>query len=208
MRPIGSWPARPLVPAFAGDTVTVGAWLDAQLGLLRDAHRRGDPVAGHLLRGTGVARGTAEEALAADLETDTARQAIAKDHGYADWAAAGEHARDPVDLRFEAAANAVQWGELDALRGLLDATPELVRARSPFPHGATLLHHVAANGIEVERQLQSPSNAVQVMRLLLERGAEPDAVCTIYSARDTTLGLLVSSAIPARARSRPSSSRS
>lgn len=74
-----------------------------------------------------------------------------------------------------------------------------MRARSPFPHGATLLHHVAANGIEVERQLQSPSNAVQVMRLLLERGAEPDAVCTIYSAQDTTLGLLVSSAIPARA---------
>jgi hypothetical protein len=32
------------------------------------------------------------------------------------------------------------------------------------------LHHVAANGIEVERQLQSPPNATQVMRLLLDRG--------------------------------------
>lgn len=62
-----------------------------------------------------------------------------------------------------------------------------------------LLHHVAANGIEVERQLQSPPHAVQIMCLLLERGAEPDALCTIYCDHDTTLGLLVSSAIPATA---------
>lgn len=82
------------------------------------------------------------------------------------------------------------------MRELLDADPELVRARSPFPHHATLLHHVAANGIEVERQLQSPPNAVEIMRLLLDRGAEPDAVCQIYGGRDTTLGLLVSSCVP------------
>jgi hypothetical protein len=44
---------------------------------------------------------------------------------------------------------------------------------SPFPHRQTLLHHVAANGIEVERQLRSPANAVDVLRLLIERGADP-----------------------------------
>ncbi len=42
-----------------------------------------------------------------------------------------------------------------------------------------LLHHVAANGIEVERQLQTPPNAVEIMRLLLEHGADPDAVCDV-----------------------------
>ncbi len=62
-----------------------------------------------------------------------------------------------------------------------------------------MLHHVAANGIEVERQLQSPPNATQIMRLLLERGAEPDALCTIYGNHDTALDLLVSSAVPATA---------
>jgi hypothetical protein len=108
--------------------VTAGAWLSAQLDLLRDAHRRGDPVAAHLLRGTGVAGGTAEEALAAVLEADTARQVIANDHRYPDWATAVAHSDDVVDLRFEAAADAIQWGGLDALRELLDATPELVRA--------------------------------------------------------------------------------
>lgn len=194
---MGGFAVRPLVPAFDGDVVPVGTLLDAQVELLRESHRRGDRVAGHLLRGTGVFDGTAEEAVAADLKPDTARRAIAKDHGYKDWAAVAGHSHDAVDLGFEAAADAVQWGELDSLRALLDARPELVKIRSPFPHRATLLHHVAANGIEVERQLQSPPNAVAIMRLLLERGAQPDAVCTIYSSHDTTLGLLVSSAIPA-----------
>jgi hypothetical protein len=125
--------------------------------------------------------------------------AIARDHRFADWPATREHAAEPVDLRFEAAADAIQWGELDALRARLDAMPELVWMRSPFPHRATLLHHVAANGIEVERQLQSPANAVQITRLLLERGAEPDAICTVYGEHDTTMGLLVSSSVPAAA---------
>lgn len=102
---------------------------------------------------------------------------------------------------FARPADAIQWGETDVLRGLLDADPALVSARSPFPHEAMLLHHVAANGIEVERQLQSPPNAPEIMRLLLERGAEPDAVCRTYGggANQTTLYLLVSSVHPATA---------
>ncbi len=73
--------------------------------------------------------------------------------------------------------------------------------RSPFAHRATLLHHVAANGIEVERQLQSPPVAAAIARLLLERGAEPDASCELYGggAGATTLCLIVSSAPPAAA---------
>ena len=70
-----------------------------------------------------------------------------------------------------------------------------------FPHRATLLHHVAANGIEVERQLQSPPNAAEIMRLLLQRGAEPDALCDTYGGGPgaTTMCLLVSSCVPAEA---------
>jgi ankyrin repeat protein len=58
---------------------------------------------------------------------------------------------------------------------------------------------VAANGIEVERQLQSPPNATDIARLLLERGSEPDASCETYGGgrSQTTLCLLVSSAGPA-----------
>jgi hypothetical protein len=186
---------HPLVPAFDGAAVPLGEVLDRQVELLRDAHRAGQPVAAELLRGTGTAPPGPE------LTLEVARLAIARDHGYADWAAAREQAEIMVDTRFEAAADAIQWGGLATLYDLLGAYPALVRMRSPFPHHATLLHHVAANGIEVERQLQSPPNAPAIMRLLLERGAEPDALCDTYGGgrTQTTLVLLVSSCVPAAA---------
>lgn len=97
--------------------------------------------------------------------------------------------------------DAVHWGELDRLRGLLEDDPRLVARRSSAAHHATLLHYVAANGVERERQLQSPANAPEIARLLLERGAEPDALCDTYDGghAQTTLCLLVSSVHPADA---------
>jgi hypothetical protein len=190
----------PLVPAFAGPAVTVGDVLDRQVELLREAHRGGESAAAEVLRGTEAVT-AATEFAGSELPLEIARLAIARDHGYESWPAAREHADDAVDTRFEAAADAIQWGELEPLGDLLDSCPSLVSMRSPFPHHATLLHHVAANGIEVERQLQSPPNAPAIVRLLLERGAEPDAVCDLYGGGRgaTTLGLLVSSAVPAAA---------
>ena len=192
---------RPLVPAVEAPLVSVGVWLERQVALLMEAHGNGERVAARLLRGTGVLQGAEEELLLARLEVEIAREAIARDHGYAGWVDAVVHFGEPVDTRFEAAADAIQWGELETLRKLLAAHPQLVRMRSPFVHRATLLHHVAANGIEVERQLQSPSNAVEIMRVLLERGAQPDALCDTYGGGrgQTTLYLLVSSAHPAAA---------
>jgi hypothetical protein len=186
---------------FDGQAVSLGEVLDRQVELLRQAYRDGDPVAAAVLRGTGCVRGTGEELAGPELTLEMARLAIARDHGYPGWAAAREHAGIMVDTRFEAAADAIQWGELAALRDLLDAYPPLISMRSPFAHHATLLHHVAANGIEVERQLQSPPDAPAIMRLLLERGAEPDALCDTYDGghRQTTMCLLVSSCVPAAA---------
>lgn len=191
--------SRPLVPAFAGQAVPLGEVLDRQVELLRAGYRSSDPAAAELLRATAV--GLDPGPPGAELSLETARLAIACDHGYASWPDAREHAQDAVDTRFEAAADAIQWGELQALRNLLDEDPSLVSMRSPYPHHATLLHHVAANGIEVERQLQSPPNAPAIMHLLLERGAAPDAVCDLYGGGPgaTTLNLLVSSSVPAAA---------
>lgn len=76
---------------------------------------------------------------------------------------------------FASAALAVVDGDLEGLSVLLGDHPGLVLERSRDDFGATLLHHVAANGIADELQ-RTPGNAVDVARLLLGRGADPDAL--------------------------------
>jgi hypothetical protein len=96
---------------------------------------------------------------------------------------------------FSQATAAVTTGDEPALHALLESHPGLIYERSPLPHHATLLHYVAANGVEVQR---SPANAPAIARILLEAGAEADAVAPIYetSAGDTTLCMTVTSVHP------------
>ena len=114
--------------------------------------------------------------------------------------AAGAVEREDLTSRFESAAEAVVSGKEEQLLQLLEEEPTLVTARSPRPHRSTLLHYVAANGIETERQ-KTPPNAVAIGRILLDAGAEPDALCATYGGgpAQTTLALLVSSGWPAQA---------
>jgi ankyrin repeat protein len=55
-----------------------------------------------------------------------------------------------------------------------------------------------ANGIETSRQWQSPKNAVEIARILIDAGSEVDVTCDAYGGC-TAMGLLVSSAHPAEA---------
>ena len=105
---------------------------------------------------------------------------------------------DNAVQRFETAVEAVVDGASDLLRPVLRDDPELVRARSTRLHRATLLHYVAANGVEQHRQ-RTPANAVEVARILLEAGAEVDALATAYGGECATMSLLVSSSHPAHA---------
>ena len=99
--------------------------------------------------------------------------------------------------RFEAAIDAVIDGDVDTLAALLRQDPALATARSPREHGATLLHYVAANGVEDERQ-RTPPNAVDVARMLVDAGADPNATAEFYGgeAGSTALVGLVSSGHP------------
>jgi ankyrin repeat protein len=133
-----------------------------------------------------------------------AQHLIAQAHGYDTWAAL---AREIEGLRadlgqsdFERAADAVVSGDLATLDALLAKNPGLVHERSARKHRATLLHYVAANGVEDFRQ-KTPPNAVDVARRLLDAGAEVDALADTYSKDEyqTTLNLLVSSTHPAEA---------
>ena len=150
------------------------------------------------------------EARAEHLDIDDARLAVARGYCFLDWDAlatfvsAATVAGGPVD-RFESAVDAVINGDLAALATLLEQDPDLVRARStrvtnfdPPEHQATLLHYVAANGVEGYRQ-RTPANAVEIAYRLLDAGAEPDALARLYGGECTTMTLLVSSDHPATA---------
>jgi len=136
------------------------------------------------------------------LDLDDVRLVIARCHAFHRWtdlaAFATAIAADAAIARFESSADAIANGDVDALRTSLREHPELVRARSPRRHRATLLHYVAANGVEDARQ-KTPPNAVDVTRALLEAGGDADALADMYEARSTTLSMLVSSAHPAQA---------
>ena len=125
---------------------------------------------------------------------------IARSHGFDSWTKFAAHldalahaGGDTAD--FEAAADAVVSGDEATLRRLLRAKPELARARSTREHRATLLHYVAANGVEGYRQ-KTPQNITDIARLLLDAGAELDAEADVYGGGCTTLGLAATSAHP------------
>src|SRR5262249_33670695 len=70
-----------------------------------------------------------------------------------------------------------------------------VNGFDPPQHRATLLHYVAANGVEGYRQV-TPPNAVEVAKTLLDAGAEVDALADMYGGECTTMSMLVSSCQP------------
>jgi len=187
---------------------------------LFEAYQAGDPAAAELLhhkhprfleedipwKPRTVSEG---EIVAARLSQDDARLAIARSYDFQDWPALVSYTaalqQDGPVYRFEAAVEALVNGDLEQLRALLQHEPELVRARSgrvccfdPPRHRGTLLHYVAANGVERQRQ-KAPANAVAIAQALLQAGAEPDALADLYGAECTTLSLLVSSSLPAEA---------
>ena len=134
-----------------------------------------------------------------------AQRVVAREHGFESWPGFASHVealayRDAPVARFEAAADAIVAGDEATLHELLRDHPALVRARSTRAHHATLLHYVAANGVEDFRQ-RTPDNALAIARMLIDAGADVDAVADSYGggSHQTTLNLLVSSVHPARA---------
>ena len=137
------------------------------------------------------------------LSLTKAQLILARVHGFESWPRFSRHlialtrANSPAK-DFEAAVDAIVTGDIATLKTLLRRNPGLVRARSPRRHRATLLHYVAANGVEDYRQ-RTPANAVEIAKILLDAGVEADATADIYGAHDTALGLVATSIHPERA---------
>ena len=105
-----------------------------------------------------------------------------------------------IAAAFERAVDAAVNGELATLKELLRLHPQLATARSPRPHHCTLLNYLGANGFEGWRQ-KTPANAVAIIDVLIEAGADANAVCYTYRGGpgENTLGLLTSSGHPREA---------
>jgi len=192
-----------------------------QAGELLEAHRAGDPDAIRAIHENHPRFLDSKipwlpnslpdsEIRNAAFDLADAQLTIARWYDFRDWPALEEYVEaitrenSPVAI-FESAVEAVISGDVAALRSLLGENPELVRARStrithfdPPVHRATLLHYVAANGVEGYRQ-KTPKNAVEVAAMLLQAGAEVDSVADLYGGQCTTMALLVSSCHPAQA---------
>jgi hypothetical protein len=128
---------------------------------------------------------------------------IARSHGFESWPkfvhGVEALAHDGVSQasRFEAAADAIVAGDMATLQRLLKDEPGLIHARSMREHGASLLHYVAANGVEGYRQ-KTPKNIVEITELLLAAGADIEATAEVYAGSCKTLGLAATSGHPER----------
>ncbi|MDQ6708399.1 MAG: ankyrin repeat domain-containing protein [Acidobacteriota bacterium] len=142
----------------------------------------------------------ASEVRSATFSPADAQLIVARSNYFESWpdlteyVAAVTQERSPVS-QFESAVDAIVDGDEAALARLLRTHPDLIRARSIRSHHATLLHYVGANGTEKQR---SPRNAVEIVRILLDAGAEVNAVGKMYGGT-TALGLVATSVHPAQA---------
>lgn len=166
------------------------------------------PALEHLMREHGAMLRTGPPetewvgGLAPDYRGRDARTIIATNHAFETWdqfAAFAEARRDRSSMiaQFEDAVDSIVRGDVDTLTRLLEQRPDLIRMRSLRPHHSMLLHYVGANGVEGFRQ-RTPNNAVQVLEVLLDAGAEVDATADMYGG-STTIGLVATSIHPKNA---------
>ncbi len=187
------FPVRPSLEQFkhkAKDFVKLGNAGDAEV---LERVGKWHPHSGQLLN-SGALRNT--------FALPDAQLVIAREHGFESWPKFVKHVnglareRSPISS-FELAVEAIVTGDVGALESLLREYPQLVRACSTRLHRATLLHYLGANGFENYRQ-KSPENAAEIAKILLNAGAEVNAVAAIYG-KSTTLELVATSIHPKKA---------
>jgi len=140
---------------------------------------------------------SAEDIMGSEFTLDDARETIAREYGFTNWADVEARGANPPDPEFENAVDTLLRGDVEELSQLLAGDPSLVHRRSSFGHRSTLLHYVGSNGVESHRQ-RVPLNLAEIAQVLVNAGADVNATANIYGG-STTIGLLVTSDHPATA---------
>jgi hypothetical protein len=179
---------------------TIRQLLEQLARTIHEQHRRGNAaVCFHLTCWCNEFIGrSAEHILSAELTLAQAQQTIATEHGFSQWTDVQALGDELFDAEFERAVDCVVMGNLSTLTTLLQQQPQLATQTSQYHHRATLLHYVAANGVETHRQV-SPANLPAITTCLIDAGADVNASANMYGGSATTLGLLLTSAHPANA---------
>jgi len=176
---------------------TLHEQLDAFARNLAKAYQAGDERAVIEIKNAlpGSGKSTAEEVLQAGLSEEDFRQCIAAEYGFENWAAVESEGKVALNEDFETAVDLLLTGEKTKLKTLLRKQPELAQQQSQYGHRAGLIHYLAANGVEIWRQIV-PENAPELAKLLLETGANLEQEHNIYGGQGDVLELIESSGHP------------
>lgn len=178
---------------------SIGHFLSLQAQTLLDAHKSGNTaVVFHFACWyKPLISQSKAKIMGAAVNLEMARQTIAAEYGFSGWDEVKKLEKTGFDVAFEQCVDCLLKGDIDDLNQRLTEQAALAQQRSQFGHRATLLHYIAANGVESHRQV-TPCNASELTQCLLDHGADADATANIYGGSNT-LQLLLSSAHPSNA---------
>lgn len=108
---------------------------------------------------------------------------------------ASDKAKVPIDISFERSIDIMLSGNINELLALINEEPDLLTRNSQYGHKAGLIHYLGSNGVEAWRQVV-PRNIVEILKLLIDKGAEPNMWNNIYGSPSTLKGLVETSAHP------------
>ena len=139
-----------------------------------------------------------EELSSLSFSLHDAKNTVAQEYGFGSWEELSSLNPIPYQIAFQKAIDILLSGDEEVLQQTLKDNPELVKLRSNYGHRASLFHYVASNGVEMWRQ-KVPLNLPRLTNILLDHGADKDALMKVYGGNFNTFDLLITSAHPKQA---------